>query len=137
MYQAAYGIGQMVIQPTMGKIYTYFNVKWLFIFSFIIFEVGSVLCAAAPSSAVLISGRAVAGFGGAGLYSGTWLIIVETVPLRARPLYISVVSSMFAVSGVAGPLLGGVFTDSKRLTWRFAFWINLRKQNIQHRFGHC
>lgn len=127
LYQSAYGIGQMIAQPTVGKLYTYFNTKWLFVISLLAFEVGSIICAAAPTSIALILGRVVAGVGFAGLYSGALLIIVDSMPLRQRPLYISLVTSMFAVSGVAGPLLGGVFTDSKRLTWRFCFWINLRK----------
>lgn len=131
MYTAAYGIGQMVSQPTFGKIYTYFNTKWLFAISFLIFEVGSITCATAPNSVALISGRAIAGVGYAGLYSGTWLIVVDSVPLRRRPFYISIISTMFAVAGVAGPLLGGLFADSRRLTWRFGFWVNLRKYPFQ------
>jgi MFS family permease len=141
-YHAAYGIGQMVAQPTIGKIYTYFDIKWTYGFSFLIFEVGSILCAAAPNSLALIIGRATAGVGYAGLYSGGMLIIIDSVPLRRRPLYMSLIGTMFAgmlpnhsqmvmltrlVAGVTGPLLGGIFTDTKRLTWRFAFWINLRR----------
>jgi MFS family permease len=120
----------MVSQPTFGRIYTYFNTKWLFVISLLIFETGSIICATAPTSLALIIGRAAAGAGFAGLYSGTLLVIVDSMPLRQRPLYIGVVTSMFAVSGVAGPLLGGVFTDSKRLTWRFCFWINLRRLSV-------
>jgi MFS family permease len=50
----------------VGKIYTYFNVKWTFLIALLIFEVGSIICAVAPSSKVLILGRAVAGVGAAG-----------------------------------------------------------------------
>ncbi len=117
----------MVAQPTFGRIYTYFNTKWLFVISLLVFESGSIICATSPTSLALIIGRAVAGAGFAGLYSGTLVVIVDSMPLRKRPLYIGVVTSMFAVSGVVGPLLGGLITDSKRLTWRFCFWINLRK----------
>ncbi|KFX94075.1 hypothetical protein O988_06477 [Pseudogymnoascus sp. VKM F-3808] len=124
-YHAAYGIGQMVAQPTLGKIYTYYNTKYLFLLSFLVFEVGSTVCAAAPNSVALIVGRAIAGAGYGGLYTGVLLIIVDTVPLQKRPLYMSIVGSMSAVAAVAGPLLGGVFTDSAKLQWRFAFWINL------------
>src|SRR5690349_16084028 len=67
MYHAAYGIGQMVAQPTVGKIYTFFDIKWTYALSFLIFEIGSVLCAAAPNSVTLIVGRATAGIGYAGL----------------------------------------------------------------------
>lgn len=138
----------MVAQPTLGKIYTYWNTKYLFLASFLVFEIGSTLCAAAPNSVILIVGRAVAGAGYGGLYTGALMIIVDSVPLHRRPLYLSLVGSMSAgmcvipawsklyingvtVAAVAGPLLGGIFTDSAKLKWRFAFWINLRRCIIQ------
>jgi len=49
------------LQPSFGKVYTYFDVKWTYLSALIIFEVGSVICAAASSSTMLIVGRAVAG----------------------------------------------------------------------------
>jgi len=95
-YHAAYGIGQMVSQPTLGKIYTYYNTKYLFLLSLFVFEVGSIACAAAPNSVTLIIGRAIAGAGYGGLYTGALLIIVDVVTLLKRPLYMSVVGSMLA-----------------------------------------
>lgn len=86
----------MVAQPTLGKIYTYYNTKYLFLLSFLVFEVGSTVCAAAPNSIALIVGRAIAGAGYGGLYTGVLLIIVDTVPLQKRPLYMSIVGSMSA-----------------------------------------
>src|ERR1700753_398033 len=83
--------------------------------------VGSIICAVAPNSKVLIGGRAVAGSGAAGLFSGGMTIIAFAVPLRRRPLYIAALSSMFGVSSIVGPILGGVFTD--KLTWRWCFWV--------------
>jgi MFS family permease len=86
----------MVAQPTLGKIYTYWDTKHLFLASILVFEVGSTLCAAAPNSVTLIIGRAIAGVGYGGLYTGALLIIVDAVPLHRRPLYISLVGSMTA-----------------------------------------
>ena len=119
-YGSSYLLTTTSLQPSFGKIYTYFNVKWTYITALVIFELGSVLCAAATSSTMLIVGRAVAGAGAAALFSGAMTIIGYAVPLRTRPVYIGLLSSMFGISSVIGPILGGAFTD--RLTWRWCFW---------------
>ena len=82
-----------------------------------LFEIGSAICGAAPTSAALIVGRAVAGLGSAGLFSGTVVIIVHTVPLQKRPLFQGMFGAIFGISSVAGPLLGGVFTDKVSCRW--------------------
>jgi fucose permease len=119
-YGSSYLLTTTSLQPSFGKIYTYFDVKWTYILALTIFELGSVLCAAAQSSTMLIVGRAVAGAGAAALFSGGMTIIGYSVPLRRRPIYIGLLSSMFGISSVIGPILGGAFTD--RLTWRWCFW---------------
>ncbi|ENH75389.1 Putative HC-toxin efflux carrier TOXA [Fusarium oxysporum f. sp. cubense race 1] len=124
-YASAYLLTQMSFQPTFGKIYTFFNLKWVYLISSIIFEAGSILCAAAPSSAAFIIGRAIAGLGAAGVFCGAMIIISKIVEMRKRPLLLAIISSMYGIASVIGPSLGGVFTHSKQLTWRFCFWINL------------
>ncbi|KAK9416944.1 putative Major facilitator superfamily (MFS) profile domain-containing protein [Seiridium unicorne] len=124
---AWYGSGYLLtitaLQPTFGKLYRIVNVKWAFMACVVVFEVGSVLCAAAPSSVVFIIGRAVAGAGAAGLFQGALAIITKSVSLQKRPLCISMVTSAFAVSVCIGPPIGGALADS--VTWRWAFWINV------------
>ncbi|OBT38656.1 hypothetical protein VE00_10760, partial [Pseudogymnoascus sp. WSF 3629] len=124
-YGSAYLLAQMAFQPSFGKIYTYFDLKLTFMTSIAIFEVGSVVCAAAPSSMAFIIGRAVAGFGAAGIFCGGLVIVANTVHMRQRPLFVGIVTSMYGVASVLGPTLGGLMTDSPRLTWRFCFWVNL------------
>jgi MFS family permease len=87
-----------------------------------IVEVGSVLCAAAPNSPALIVGRAISGAGAAGLLCGSLTIYGQSVPLRQRPFGMALVTSMYGLAGVLGPTLGGVITDTPKLTWRFCFW---------------
>lgn len=61
-------------QLLFGKLYIHLDLKWVFLSSVFIFEVGSIICAAAPSSVVLIVGRAVAGIGGSGIMSGAMIV---------------------------------------------------------------
>ncbi|TGO20631.1 hypothetical protein BPAE_0279g00040 [Botrytis paeoniae] len=122
-YASIYPLTSCAFQPSYGKIYTIFSGKIVFIASLLIFEIGSVVCATAPTSHVFILGRALAGLGSAGIQAGTTLILAECVPLRQRPTWNSVVGSIFAVGSVAGPLLGGAFSGST--TWRWCFYINL------------
>lgn len=126
-YGAAYLLTEMSFQPTFGRLYTLFDAKRLYLASIIIFEAGSVLCAASPNSSALIIGRAVSGTGAAGLLCGSLTIFGRSVPLKKRAFGMALVTSMYGIAGVIGPTLGGVITDTPRLTWRFCFWMNLRK----------
>ena len=91
--------------PSCGKIYTYFDVKYTYLIGLLIFEVGSVICAAARNSPMFIIGRAIAGVGAAALFSGGMIIIGYSVALRKRPIYIAALSSMFGIASVVGPIL--------------------------------
>jgi len=121
-YGSSYLLTNTALQPSFGRIFTYFDIKYTYLFALVLFEVGSVLCAAAKDSVMLIVGRAVAGAGASALFSGSMTIIAFTVPLIRRPMYIAAISSMFGISSVVGPLLGGAFTD--RVSWRWCFWVN-------------
>ena len=110
-------------QLFFGKIYTFFSIKYTFLSALFLFELGSVVCGAAPTSNAFIIGRAIAGLGSAGLFSGAILIVAYTVPLRQRPIYTGLIGGMYGIASVAGPLLGGAFTD--HVSWRWCFYINL------------
>ena len=79
------------------------------------------MCGIAPTSEVLILGRAILGLGAAGLLQGALAIIGYTVELRKIPLYQGIVVSSFGVSVCIGPVLGGVLTD--KASWRWCFWM--------------
>ncbi|KAH6883832.1 major facilitator superfamily domain-containing protein [Thelonectria olida] len=122
-YGSAYLLTTCSFQLFFGKLYSYYSVKWVFLAAIGFFELGSLVCGAAPTSTALIIGRAIAGIGSAGIFSGAILIIVLSVPMRQRPTYVGILAGMYGVSSVAGPLMGGAFTD--KLTWRWCFYINL------------
>ncbi|KZL81451.1 major facilitator superfamily transporter [Colletotrichum incanum] len=122
-YGSAYLLTTCSFQLSFGKFYSLFSIKRTYLTSILIFEIGSAICGAAPQSIILILGRAIAGVGCAGILAGTFTIIAVVVPLPKRPAYTGLVSSVYAIASVVGPLLGGVFTD--KLTWRWCFYINL------------
>ncbi|KAJ6445218.1 MFS toxin efflux pump [Purpureocillium lavendulum] len=122
-YGSAYMLTGSSFQLFFGKFYTFWSIKWVFLSVIGLFEGGSLICALAPNSMTLIIGRAVAGVGSAGIFAGALTILAYTVPLEKRPLYSGLIGSMWGISSVAGPLLGGVFTD--QLSWRWCFYINL------------
>lgn len=123
-YGASYLLTTSATCLLYGKLYTYLNIKWVYICALAIFEIGSAICGAAPNSPAFIIGRAIAGVGTGGIFSGAILIIANTVPLSQRPTYTGMVGGMYGLASVAGPLLGGAFTDSSA-TWRWCFYINL------------
>ncbi|TGJ78705.1 hypothetical protein E0Z10_g10059 [Xylaria hypoxylon] len=122
-YGSAYLLTTAALQLLFGKFYTFLSIKWVYMTAIFIFEVGSLICGVAQNSVTLIIGRAVAGLGAAGLFSGALLILAHSVPLATRPLYTGLIGGVFGIASVAGPLLGGVFTD--KVTWRWCFFINL------------
>jgi Major Facilitator Superfamily len=79
-------------QLIYGKIYKFYSIKWTYMAALLVFEIGSLICAVAPNATALILGRAVAGLGSAGIFTGAILIVSYTVPLTSRPIYMGVSS---------------------------------------------
>lgn len=107
----------------MGRIYKFYPAKPVFLAGVILFEVGSAICGAAPNSNAFIVGRAIAGTGSSGMFSGLMVILFYTIPLQHRPIFQGFFGAIFALGSVIGPLVGGTFTD--KVTWRWCFYLNL------------
>ncbi|KAE8379042.1 major facilitator superfamily domain-containing protein [Aspergillus bertholletiae] len=122
-YGSAYLLTTSALTLSFGKLYSFYSIKWVYLQALAMFEIGSLICGATPNSLGLIIGRAIAGSGSAGIYSGSMLIVARSAPLERRPLLTGILGGLFGVASVVGPLIGGAFTDN--LSWRWCFYINL------------
>jgi MFS family permease len=82
-------IGGMAMILPFGKIYTLFDVKWVFIVSTVVFMAASALCGGAPSMDAEIIGRVFAGAGGNGMYFGLLALISMNTSNLERPKWLS------------------------------------------------
>lgn len=88
-----------------------------------IFAAASLLCAGAPTIALLIAGRVLQGIGAAALVPQSLAIISATFPREVRGRAIGTWAAASAVTTALGPPLGGFLIDA--WSWRAAFWINI------------
>lgn len=128
-YGSSYLMATCCLQLFFGKLYAEFQVKWVFLAALAVFEIGSIICAAAPSSVVLIVGRAVAGAGCAGLMSGAFIVsrrlqddttknrkltlsqmLRMFIPVHQLPKYTGALGGMSGISQIIAPTLGGTLT---------------------------
>jgi MFS family permease len=117
-YGPSYLFGLCASQLPFGRAYKDFPSKITYMVSLLIFEVASIIQAAAPSSEAFIVGRVLAGMGGAGVLAGSLTIFSEEIPKTKLPYVMGTFGLVHSVGGIAGPVIGGAITSSS-LTWRW------------------
>jgi EmrB/QacA subfamily drug resistance transporter len=119
----AYLLTSAVTTLVLGKLGDIYGRKPVLQFSIAVFLIGSVLCGTAHSMLLLVLFRGLQGVGGGGLNSLVMAITGDVVPARQRSKYQAVLGIVAIVALIAGPLLGGLFTDD--LSWRWIFYLNI------------
>jgi len=118
----AFLLASTIFQPLYGQLGDMWGRKYPMMTAVAVFAVGSAICGAANSGAVLIFGRIVQGLGTGGIDLFAEMILCDIVPLRKRGPYLAIKHAVFAVGTTLGPLLGGVFAERG---WRWCFLINI------------
>lgn len=125
----AYLLTSTASTPLYGKISDLYGRRIVFQFAIVTFLIGSFLAGASQNMTQLIATRALQGLGAGGLMALTFVIIADIVPPRERGRYIGYFGAVWGLASVAGPLLGGFFSDHNTILgitgWRWIFYINL------------
>jgi EmrB/QacA subfamily drug resistance transporter len=125
----AYLITSTVITPIAGKLSDIFGRRPIYMWSIVIFLIGSILSGFAWSMPTLAVFRAVQGIGGGGLMSLAFTIIADMVAPRERAKYQGFFIAVFGSSSVLGPLVGGFFAGADQILWidgwRWVFLVNI------------
>lgn len=119
----AYMLTSTASTPLFGKLSDLYGRRALFQTAIITFTVASVFCGLAQNMWQLVLARGLQGIGGGGLFALSFTIIGDVVSPRERGRYVGVITSIFTVTSVIGPLIGGFIVDN--MSWRWIFYVNV------------
>ena len=113
----------MVWQPNFVAFSHNWGRRPLLLIALTLFTVGSIVCAVSHNFTTMLVGRSIQGTGAGGILSLTEILITDMVPLRERGNYFALISIVWAIGSVSGPLVGGALATAD--AWRWIFYLNL------------
>ena len=122
----AYLLTMAVTTPIFGKISDLYGRKPVFLYGSLIFLVGSLLCGLSQNMTQLIIFRAIQGIGAGAVIPVTFTIVGDIYNLEERGKIQGMISSVWGISSLIGPLLGGYFVDYLSWHWIFVLMYRLR-----------
>lgn len=120
---SAYLLTQAVVTPIYGKLADLYGRKPMIIGGFALFLLGSTLCGFATSMPMLVVFRLIQGLGAGGVLPVAVTLAGDLYNIEERGKIQGYVASVWGISSIAGPLLGGIIVDT--IGWRWIFWINI------------
>ena len=118
-----YMLASTTTVPIYGKVSDILGRKKVYAFSMVLFLLGSILCGLANSMETLILFRAIQGLGAGGIIPMALTAIGELYSVEQRAKMQGLISSVWGISSVIGPLIGGFLVD--QISWHWVFFINL------------
>lgn len=119
----SYLIAQTVAIPIFGKLSDRYGRRSFYLFGLVIFLVGSVLSGLSQNLNELIAFRAVQGLGSGAFFTVVFSIVADIFPPKMAARLVGILSGVFGIAIVAGPLIGSTIIDVT--TWRWIFFVNL------------
>ncbi len=115
-----YLLFNLIGTPLMAKISDRLGRRDVYVVDVLLFVVGSVVVALAPSLTWVVVGRGIQGFGAGGIFPVASAVIGDTFPPERRGWALGIIGSVFGVAFLIGPILAGVVL--KYFTWHMLFW---------------
>ncbi len=120
---SVYFLSRAVALPIFGKLADIYHSKHLFLFSIALFLFSSIAAGLAQSMSFLIFCRVFQGIGAGGNFALVYIVLSEVAPADKRAKTLSLASSIWGISSVVGPTLGGFIVSY--FSWRWIFFINI------------
>lgn len=120
---AAYMLTTAMSMPVWGPGSDRWGRRRTFLAGVAVFVVGSLLCGLAPNMPLFIAARALQGIGAGAIFSLPFIVLAVVYPPERRARALGVVASAWAISSVAGPIVGTAIVT--HMSWRWVFLVNL------------